>query len=127
MKPYCRNNTPRRVVTQKTAINRKSSILFNSIVASTTVSASQSWTDPGAAAGREDGRTGPVAGTGVAGAASDGAGTLDGALGGGPDFMAGILDNPLGGDSDFMEGVSTGLSSLCGGLSRGNGGLPGGG
>jgi hypothetical protein len=91
------------------------------------LSASQSWTDPGAAAGAEDGRTGPVAGAGVAGAASDGAGMLDAVLGGCPDLTAGILDTALGGDSDFMEGVSRGLSSLCGGLSRGIGGLPGGG
>jgi hypothetical protein len=87
----------------------------------------QSWIDPGAAAGGEDGRTGLIAGAGVAGAASDGAGKLDNALGGGSDFMAGKLDNALGGGSDFVEGVSTGPSSLCGGLSRGNGGLPGGG
>jgi hypothetical protein len=87
----------------------------------------QSWIDPGAAAGGEDGRTGLIAGAGVAGAASDGAGILDAVLGGGPDFMAGILDTALGGDSDFMEGVSRRLSSLCGGLSRGIGGLPGGG
>jgi hypothetical protein len=102
----------------------------------------QSWIDPGANAGGEDGRTGLIAGAGVAGAASDGAGKRDNALGGGSDFMAGKLDNALGGGSDFMagkpdnalvggsdfvEGVSTGPSSLCGGLSRGNGGLPGGG
>jgi hypothetical protein len=106
------------------------------------VSASQSWIDPGAATGGDDGRTGLVAGVGVVGAPSDGADVLDTVLGGGPDFMAGILDTALGGGSDFMggvldaalgggsdfmEGVSTGPSSLCGGLSRGNGGLPGGG
>jgi hypothetical protein len=117
-------------------------VLIAAIVASTIVSASQSWIDPGAATGGDDGRTGLVAGVGVVGAPSDGAGILDTVLGGGTDFMAGILDTvlgggtdfmagvldtALGGGSDFMEGVSTGPSSLCGGLSRGNGGLPGGG
>jgi hypothetical protein len=87
----------------------------------------QSWIDPGAAAGGEDGRTGLIAGAGVVGAASDGAGKLDNALGGGSDFMAGRPDSALVGGSDFVEGVSTGPSSLCGGLSRGNGGPPGGG
>jgi hypothetical protein len=107
------------------------------------LAASQSWIDPGAAAGGEDGRMDLVAGAGVAGAASDGAGVLDAALGGGPDFMAGILDAALGGGSDFMAGildaalgggsdfmagVSTCLSSsLWSGLNRVNGGLPGGG
>jgi hypothetical protein len=38
----------------------------------------------------------------------------------------GVLDAASGGGSDLIDGVSTGLS-LCGGLSRGNGGLPGGG
>jgi hypothetical protein len=132
-------------------------MLIAAIVASTIVSASQSWIDPGAATGDDDGRTGLVAGVGVVGAPSDGAdtldtvlgdgpdfmagmldtalgggsdfmgGVLDTALGGGSDFMGGVLDATLGGGSDFMEGVSTGPSSLCGGLSRGNGGLPGGG
>jgi hypothetical protein len=102
-------------------------MLIAAIVASTILSASQSWIDPGAATGGDDGRTGLVAGVGVVGAPSDGADILDAVLGGGPDFMAGILDTALGGGSDFMEGVSTGPSSLCGGLSRGNGGLPGGG
>ena len=83
----------------------------------------QSWIDPGAAAGGEDGRTGLIPG-----AASDGAGILDAVLGGGPDFMAGLLDAALGGGSDFMDGVSTRLSScLWGGLNRVSGGLPGGG
>jgi hypothetical protein len=102
----------------------------------------QSWIDPGAAAGGEDGRTGLIAGAGVAGAASDGAGILDAVLGGGPDFMAGLLDAVLGssdfiagimeaafgGGSDFMDGVSTRVSwCLWGGLNRVSGGLPGGG
>jgi hypothetical protein len=117
-------------------------MLIAAIVASTIVSASQSWIDPGTATGGDDGRTGLVAGVGVVRAPSDGADTLDTVLGDGPDFMAGMLDTALGGGSDFMggvldaalgggsdfmEGVSTGPSSLCGGLSRGNGGLPGGG
>jgi hypothetical protein len=89
--------------------------------------ASQSWIDPGADPGGEDGRTGLVPGASVAGAASDGAGILDIVLGGGPDFMAGILDVVLGGGSDFMAGVATRLSScLWGGLNRVNGGLLGG-
>ena len=102
----------------------------------------QSWIDPGAAAGGEDGRTGLIAGAGVAGAASDGAGIVDAVLGGGPDFMAGLLDAVLGssdfiagimeaafgGGSDFMDGVSTRVSwCLWGGLNRVSGGLPGGG
>ena len=37
----------------------------------------QFWIDPGAAAGGEAGRTGAVAGAGVAGAAREGAGILD--------------------------------------------------
>ena len=101
----------------------------------------QSWIDPGAAAGGEDGRTGLIAGACVAGAASDGA-VLDAVLGGGPDFMAGLLDAVLGssdfmagimeaafgGGSDFMDGVSTRVSwCLWGGLNRVSGGLPGGG
>jgi hypothetical protein len=51
-------------------------------------------------------------GGGVAGAVGKGAGALDAAPGGGPDLTA---------------GVSTSGSSLCGGLTRVNGGLPGGG
>jgi hypothetical protein len=72
----------------------------------------QSWIDPGAAAGGEGGRAGVVAGAGVAGAARDGAGLLDVAFGAG---------------SLLTGGISTGPSSLCGGLNRVNGGLPGGG
>jgi hypothetical protein len=73
----------------------------------------QSWIDPGAAAGGEGGRAGVVAGVGVAGAARNGAGILDAAFGAG---------------SLLTGAVSTGFSSsLCGGPSRGNGGLPGGG
>jgi hypothetical protein len=88
----------------------------------------QSWIDPGAAAGGEDGRTGLIAGAGVAGAASDGAGILDAVLGGGPDFMDGIMEAAFGGGSDFMDGVSTRVSwCLWGGLNRVSGGLPGGG
>ena len=71
----------------------------------------QSEIDPGVVAGGEGGRTGVVGGAGVAGAARDGAGMLDAAL---------------GGRSDLMDGVSKGLSSsLCGGLNRVNGGPPG--
>jgi hypothetical protein len=62
----------------------------------------QSWIDPGAVAGGEGGRAGVVTGAGVAGAADDGAGVLDPTLG-------------------------SGSGSLWGGLSRVNGGLPGGG
>jgi hypothetical protein len=73
----------------------------------------QSWIDPGATAGGEDGRAGVVAGAGVTGAARDGDSVPDAGLGGG---------------SELMDGVSAGLSSsLCGGLNRVNGGLPGGG
>jgi hypothetical protein len=71
----------------------------------------QSWIDPGAAAGGEAGRTGAVAGVGVAGAARDG---------------AGILDPALGGGSLLTAGVSIG-ASLWTGLNRVNGGLLGGG
>ena len=72
--------------------------------------ANQSCIDLGTATGGEDGRT--VAGAGVAGAAGDRAGML-GAAGGG---------------SGSTEGVPVGLSSsLCGGLNRVKGGLPGGG
>jgi hypothetical protein len=71
----------------------------------------QSWIDPGAAVGGEGCRGGVVAG--VADVA------------GGTGERAGILDTALGGDSELIDGLSTGLSSLCGGLSRGNGGLPG--
>jgi hypothetical protein len=96
----------------------------------------QSWIDPGAVVGGEDGRTGLIAGAGVAGAASDGAGMLDAVLGDGPDFilgggsdfMAGIMDAAPGGGPDFMDGVSTSLlSCLWGGLKRVSGGLPSGG
>ena len=72
----------------------------------------QSWIDPGAAAGDEAGRAGEVAGAGVAGAARNG---------------AGILDVAFGAGSLVTGGISTGPSSLCGGLSRVTGGLPGGG
>ena len=72
----------------------------------------QSWIDPGAAAGGEAGRAGEVAGAGVAGAARNG---------------AGILDVAFGAGSLLTGGISTGPSSLCGGLSRVTGGLPGGG
>jgi hypothetical protein len=94
----------------------------------------QSSIDPGAAGG-EDGRTGLIAGAGVAGAASDGA-VLDAAGGEGPDFIfgagsdfiAGIMDAALGGDPDSMDGVSTCLlTCLCAGLKRVSGGLPSGG
>jgi hypothetical protein len=86
--------------------------------------------------GGEDGRTGLIAGAGVAGAASDGAGMLDAVLGDGPDFilgggsdfMAGIMDAAPGGGPDFMDGVSTSLlSCLWGGLKRVSGGLLSGG
>jgi hypothetical protein len=98
------------------------------IPASITISASQSWIDPGAAAGGKDGRTDLVAGAGVAGAASDGAGVLDAVLGGGPDFMGGIMDAALGGGPDFIDGLSTRLlSCLWGGFKRVSGGLPSGG
>jgi hypothetical protein len=95
----------------------------------------QSWIDPGAAAGGEDGRTGLIAGACVAGAASDGA-VLDAVLGDGPDFilgggsdfMAGIMDAALGGGPDFMDGVSTRLlSCLWRGLKRVSCGLTSGG
>jgi hypothetical protein len=93
----------------------------------------QSWIDPGAAAGGEDGRTGLVAGAGVAGA--DGA-ALDAVggegpdfiLGGGCDFMAGIMGAALGGGPDFMDGVSIRLlTCLWAGSERVSGGLPSGG
>ena len=65
----------------------------------------QSWIDPGAAAGGEDDVAGVVVG---------------------PSVAAGVLDGALGGGSELMDGVSAGLSSsLCGGFSRVNGGLPG--
>jgi len=65
----------------------------------------QSWIDPGAAAGGEGDVAGVVVGPSVAGAARARAGVRG---------------------SELMDGVSAGLSSsLCGGFSRVNGGLPG--
>jgi hypothetical protein len=79
------------------------------IAASIAVSASQSWIDPGAAAGGEGDVAGVVVGPSVAGAAR---------------AWAGVLDAALGGGSELMDSVSAGLaSSLCGGFSRVNGGI----
>ena len=98
----------KRVSSQKTGRRR----LIVRVPRARWLGVDQSWIDPGAAAGGEGGGAGEVDGAGVAGAPRNG---------------AGILDVAFGAGSLLTGGISTGPPSLCTGLNRVSGGLPGGG